>query len=151
MIKIPRVPHGLSAEIVQQVARTNVDESLLSYVKSIGQSSHVDLLKTFAGPTVADGLKELLAKQTVEPDALQIRPPIELISSNREQLRREQEMLELTRRHVEASEAALAEARQQAIDAVREKKRAYATAVVGLLVGLAGVVVSAWPYIAERL
>lgn len=55
--------------------------------------------------------------------------------------------LELQERQTIASEAALAEARRREQEARAGERRAYAIAVVSALVGLAGVLVGAWPYI----
>lgn len=157
MIKLPSVPNDSGVDIKRQIDLVKANESLLSYAKSISQSPHADLLKSLGESTVADAMKEFLAKQKVEQEEQRINKSLEAFPSQElllapviEQRRREKEMLDLSRRQAVATEAALAEARQQAADSARETRRAYAIAVVGCLVGLAGLLLTIWPSIVER-
>ncbi|MDT7514694.1 hypothetical protein [Rhodoferax mekongensis] len=156
MIKLPRDSGGLSDDIKGQLSRVKVNESMLSYAKSVAGSAQGDLLKAFGGPKVADEMREFLVRQKIEEDERRLNLPREVSRSHdllfapaREQRKRDKEILDLTRRQVEATEAALDEARRQAADSARETKRAYAIAVVGCLVGLASILAPVLPTIFE--
>lgn len=64
---------------------------------------------------------------------------------------RENEKLELLRRSAVASETAIYEAHRREQAAIADAKKAYAIAVVGVLVGVVGLALAAWPFIVTRL
>lgn len=69
----------------------------------------------------------------------------------RERREREIEQLDLLRRSTVASEAAIQDAQRRELEAKAETKRAYAIAVVGVIVGVAALVLTAWPIVMTRL
>ena len=101
-------------------------------------------------------LKSDIERYAKQAEVVQVQTPdLGTLRALQEETRRkranEQETLELLRRTTVASEQAIADAQRRERDAKMETRRAYAIAVVGAVVGLAGLLLAAWPFILARL